>query len=85
MFHLWFYSILIASDFENTGRITLLAEGCRGSLSEVSMWSASFIFCYSLLLLLQFDAKANHISENNKKSQAQRERARATSDICSWN
>uniref|UniRef100_A0A804LXI8 Electron transfer flavoprotein-ubiquinone oxidoreductase n=1 Tax=Zea mays TaxID=4577 RepID=A0A804LXI8_MAIZE len=25
---------LRASDFENTGRITLLAEGCRGSLSE---------------------------------------------------
>ena len=37
-------SILMASYFENTGRITLLAEGCRGSLSEVSMCNASFIF-----------------------------------------
>ena len=58
----------MVSYLENAGRITLLAEGCRGSLSEVSMWNASFkkklfeiFFIYDCSLM----QKPEHVSENN--------------------
>lgn len=54
-------SILMVSYLENAGRMTLLAEGCRGSLSEVSinlvLWNSYVLF----YIYISFGANTYHV------------------------
>ena len=71
----------------------LLAEGCRGSISEVcrerfiALIGAIFVNVKPLLVKLYFDIRTSlfYIAENNEKVQLEREKACSASDLCFGN
>jgi len=72
----------------------LLAEGCRGSISEVcrkrfiSLIGVIFLNVKPLLVKLYCDISRTslfYIAENNEKVQLEREKACSASDLCFGN